>query len=259
MNKNFHIFISMKIYILEKDNIPFYVGKSCNPLHRFYKHKKNFGDDIKQHIIDDVPDIEWKFWEKYWIEQFKNWGFILLNKNNGGGGPDKGRKIREKDEAWKRKIGDSNKNKVRSETWKKEMSLLKIGKPSPFKGKNHSTNTKILQSNIKKGNIYKKGKSKLLVYIKDIEYDYKKMSIKDLGIKYNTTHSNMWIFLNKNNIFINKQKRSINQYDLNMNYIQNFKSIIEASKTLQIDSTTILNICSGKIKASKNFKFKYNE
>lgn len=37
-------------------------------------------------IIDIVPTNEWKFWEIYWINQFRSWGFILENKNNGGGG-----------------------------------------------------------------------------------------------------------------------------------------------------------------------------
>ena len=35
--------------------------------------------------MDEVED--WKFWESYWIEQFRCWGFKLENKNNGGGGP----------------------------------------------------------------------------------------------------------------------------------------------------------------------------
>jgi hypothetical protein len=38
-------------------------------------------------IIDETND-DWQQLEMYWIEQFKNWGFILLNKNNGGGGPE---------------------------------------------------------------------------------------------------------------------------------------------------------------------------
>lgn len=77
------------IYFLHKgDNIPFYIGKSINKnLTRSYQHKKTYGKNTILEVIDVVETNNWKFWEKYWINQFKVWGFILLNKNNGGGGP----------------------------------------------------------------------------------------------------------------------------------------------------------------------------
>lgn len=75
----------VKIYILEKNGIPFYVGKAKDSTRRKNAHKKTFGLDIQSYVIDEVED--WKFWENYWIEQFKCWGFKLENKNNGGGGP----------------------------------------------------------------------------------------------------------------------------------------------------------------------------
>lgn len=89
----FIIFIYMKysityIYLLHNgDNIPFYIGKSINVrLHRSYQHKKTFGKNTVLEIIDEVPTDEWLFWERFWIEQIKQWGFKLKNKNNGGGG-----------------------------------------------------------------------------------------------------------------------------------------------------------------------------
>jgi len=36
--------------------------------------------------LDIVDEDEWKFLECYWIEQFRQWGFNLLNQNKGGGG-----------------------------------------------------------------------------------------------------------------------------------------------------------------------------
>ena len=77
------------IYYLHRgDNIPFYVGKTINPNSRKLEHryKGKWGCKPKFFIIDEVPTSEWKFWEKYWISQFKQWGFKLENKNNGGGG-----------------------------------------------------------------------------------------------------------------------------------------------------------------------------
>lgn len=79
----------IKIYILEKNNVPFYVGKTKNVIRRINKHYIKFGEDIKIIVIDEIIEQEWKFWEKYWIEQFTQWGFELENKNKGGGGPTK--------------------------------------------------------------------------------------------------------------------------------------------------------------------------
>jgi hypothetical protein len=38
-------------------------------------------------IIDEVTS-DWKFWERYWIQQFKTWGFSLTNATLGGEGLD---------------------------------------------------------------------------------------------------------------------------------------------------------------------------
>jgi hypothetical protein len=79
-----------------------YVGKTVNPKQRKHNHsniardkgtyKRNWINSLKIQnlkpnfeIIDEV-DSDWKFWEKYWISQFKCWGFILENRNKGGGG-----------------------------------------------------------------------------------------------------------------------------------------------------------------------------
>jgi hypothetical protein len=90
-----------KIYYLHYgDNVPFYIGKTVQPKGRIGAHKKVFGDKILLEVIDDIPTNEWKFWEKFYISLFKQWGFTLLNKNEGGGGltrcnftPERGLKI----------------------------------------------------------------------------------------------------------------------------------------------------------------------
>ena len=74
-------------YLSKEDNIPFYIGKTKSVFSkRIYSHKLKFGNNIKIELIDIVEENEWKFWESYWIEQFKQWGFNLENKNKGGGG-----------------------------------------------------------------------------------------------------------------------------------------------------------------------------
>ena len=75
-----------KIYILERNGVPFYVGKTLQKIQeRFYTHGgKKENSEITE--VDCVDDNEWRFWESWYIELFKSWGFDLENKNNGGGG-----------------------------------------------------------------------------------------------------------------------------------------------------------------------------
>jgi hypothetical protein len=73
------------IYELSKNGIPFYIGKSTNPKTRIGPHKKKFGE-FDMTYIDEVPNKEWEFWEKYWIAQYKAWDFVLENITHGGNG-----------------------------------------------------------------------------------------------------------------------------------------------------------------------------
>lgn len=76
-----------KIYYLHNgDNIPFYIGKSRRHLERLENHKKIYGNNVKMEIISEVKN--WKRWEKYYIKKYKELGYVLKNKNEGGGGPD---------------------------------------------------------------------------------------------------------------------------------------------------------------------------
>jgi hypothetical protein len=148
------------IYFLHKgDNIPFYIGKSVNPDLRIAEHrwKKKGGIKPEFVIIDEVPTNEWLFWEKWYIELFKSWGFILENKNNGGGGM-----VKHSNES-KLKISNSLTGKKHTEETKQKMKQSALGRhhspsqskklseslkdyyltnPGSFKGKKHSEETK---------------------------------------------------------------------------------------------------------------------
>lgn len=80
-----------------------YVGKTknlkeryknhCNKLHNKHSHKRNWITSLKNQklkpimkVIDNVDDTEWKYWEKFWIEQCRQWGFNLVNHTSGGDG-----------------------------------------------------------------------------------------------------------------------------------------------------------------------------
>jgi hypothetical protein len=76
-----------KIYYLHLgDNVPFYIGKTKNINHRLYNHRKTFGKQVCMEIISEV--LDWRSWEKYYIKYFKEKGYLLKNKNEGGGGLD---------------------------------------------------------------------------------------------------------------------------------------------------------------------------
>ncbi len=78
-----------------------YIGKSNNIRNRLYKHlieknnlhKYNWLQSIIKRgnypiieVIDVVPVDEWSYWEMFWIDQFKQWGFKLVNLTIGGEG-----------------------------------------------------------------------------------------------------------------------------------------------------------------------------
>lgn len=183
------------IYFLEKNNNVFYVGKTKNPKRREYDWKKEFGEDINFNLIDEIEDNKniWKFWESFWIEQFKAWGFNLINQNEGGGGLDKHsdetiEKIRSK------KIGiKQNRTKIRKDKGLKHIqSGIKIGRPEGFK---YSEELKLHLSSKMKGRSKhsEEGKYKFVdnnVYsfinistnekFKGIRYDFQ----KKYGLKY---------------------------------------------------------------------------
>jgi hypothetical protein len=122
-----------KIYLVENcygDPNSVYIGKTKGS--REISHKRKFGKQIKYTYIDEtfnLNKIYWKPLETYWIEQFRQWGFKILNKNKGGGGPE-----------------------FVSENVKKKISVNNIGKP---KSKEHSEKI----SKAKKGcNVWSKGK-----------------------------------------------------------------------------------------------------
>jgi hypothetical protein len=158
-----------KIYYLHRgDNIPFYVGKTRNEYHRLANHKKTFGDNIYMKTISEV--LNWRKWEKYYIEKFKKQGYNLQNKNNGGGGI----------EEWKeesiqklklhptrgKKISNSHKGKSKSHKGKPltEEHRQKIKQTRDFlkNRKNTWQNIPVLQYDLK-GNFIKEWSSQIEV------------------------------------------------------------------------------------------------
>jgi hypothetical protein len=85
------------IYAYTKNNQA-YIGKTKNPELRKLEHKKRFGE-WEYKVLDEIPSFkkeDWKPYECAWIQIYKEWGYNIENKNNGGGGPQGFRTEKEK-------------------------------------------------------------------------------------------------------------------------------------------------------------------
>ena len=85
------------IYLVENcygDPNKVYIGKekSHQKTGRKVIHRRTYGEQIKFNYIDQCLGWNKKSWEPletYWIEQFRQWGFEIMNHNKkGGGGPE---------------------------------------------------------------------------------------------------------------------------------------------------------------------------
>jgi len=82
-----------KIYLVTNcygDPNKIYIGKTTGS--RKSKHTQTYGKHITYTYIDEIDSLSRKDWEPletYWIEQFKQWGFDVVNKRGkGGSGPE---------------------------------------------------------------------------------------------------------------------------------------------------------------------------
>jgi hypothetical protein len=93
MKKQDNVIEKTKIYLVENcygDPNKVYIGKTINS--RKNSHQQTYGKNIIYNEIDEIFSSNKKDWEPletYWIEQFKTWGFIIMNiRQKGGSGPE---------------------------------------------------------------------------------------------------------------------------------------------------------------------------
>jgi len=73
----------MYIYILLKNNTPFYVGRTSNLKNRLATHKKKYGIDISINEIDSCDYAESVDLESHYINSYFKSGYPLVNKYKG--------------------------------------------------------------------------------------------------------------------------------------------------------------------------------
>ncbi len=115
-----------KIYLIENiepGTNKVYIGKTR--VSRENAHKRHFGTHIKYTYIDEVQSLDYNDWEPletYWIEQFKQWGFDVVNiRKKGGSGPEY-----QTDDA-RYKISKSMLGKTKTDEHKQNLSKARTG------------------------------------------------------------------------------------------------------------------------------------
>lgn len=232
------------IYCLFDENgIPFYIGKTKNSLKkRESQHQKHFQKNLTIFELDVINENDWKFWECYWMEQFRQWGFVLKNKNNGGGGP------AFHSEESKTKM----KNTPRPNTSTKLKNIKRPDVSNRLKDTKFSKETcqKISQSKINHpcySSIERNEKifeSNIKHYLKDSKRN-KKISKKLKGRK------NPWVE--------EALGKPIIQLDKNLNLIKEWESASKAAQSINKPSSSISECCNKKRKSSYGYIWVFKE
>lgn len=150
-----------------------YVGKSDNINARLTEHirkctysnthKNNWIKSLlnknlkpKIGILDKVSNTDWEFWEIYWINLIKMWGFNLTNIGIGGRGGNQGIVVNKKiSNALKNrkfsnetieKMKTSAKQRKISVEGRKSLSIHRSGSNNPMYGKKRPENSKHYRS-----------------------------------------------------------------------------------------------------------------
>jgi hypothetical protein len=222
---------TIHIYLVENcygDSNKIYIGKSINPIIRYYVHRKTYGTDIKFTIIDTIESVvkhDWVSIECYWIEQFKHWGYNVVNINNGGGGSNF---MSTNNKITLANIMRNNKNML----GKKHSDATRLKMSQSAKGK-------ILSDDIKaKISAANKGKSKPDGYKAKISAIHlgKKISL-ETKIKMGT---------------------AVLQYDLQGNILNEYYSASEAARSINKTPSAISECCIGiKRKSAYGYVWKY--
>ena len=238
-----------------------YVGKSINPIIRLRKHisernlhdsykdrwlRKLYGINLKPEliIIDEVCLSNWQFWESFYIEYFKSIGCRLTNGTLGGDQP------------------PSTKGRKHTEYSKEKMSKTKKGKPIPWlnngdvRTQKHIDN---LSKSLKGRKSERLGKTYEQLYGDDSDRLKKKLSESHIGIQAGENHP----MFNKHHSDETRNKLSkhfskpVIQLSLNNEYINEYESAKIAEEKTGVPFYTIKNICNGRIKKSKQYKWRY--
>ena len=233
-----------------------YVGKTknpkmrfhnhCNKLHNEKSHKRNWINKLKKEglkpkmkILDEVLESEWKFWERFWINQLKQWNFNLVNHTSGGDGSTLGNETSFK----KGNIAFNDTNTyIMCENCKKEFKInpSRLGKKK-FCSKECYSESKKGISFINNGS-FKNNHTPWNKGITGYSTSKKGKPLqKEIKEKISNTLKGK----------LSKKKRKVKQLDMNRNLIKEFSSITEAK--LKTGIKGINNVLTGRAKKAGGY------
>ncbi len=255
------------IYTLsDKNGVVRYVGKTNTPRKRLYdhiqeslnfkipSHKKNWIKSLLEKderpiidVIDEVSESEWPFWEQYWIDQIKSWGFNLTNSTEGGEG------------------GNGYKH---TESSRSKMRESKLGKKLP------ESHRKNIGTALKEG--YKKEDFRPNRFDKKVILDkeelYQKYIVENLSMPQCSEYfkcSETSIFRNIKEFGFEKpkevwskqlstrEKLIINQYDLDGKFIKTWEGAATIENEVGFDSCCIIACCNGRMNKSHGYIWRF--
>lgn len=270
------------IYTLSDDTGVRYIGKTTDINNRKRKHiNEARADKVNNHrvnwiksllinnkepkieIIDEVSFDCWEFWEIFWINQFKVWGFNLTNSTNGGENPPSWRgktHTKEHRNTLKNRM-ESSLNPSRgglSIKWKENISIShKKNGVRPSKEVIELSKKPVIQYDME-GNFIHEWDS-----ITSASVFFKLKSTSGIGMvcmgKRFKAGGFRWSYKGEELKGLKKIKgKSIKQYSLAGNLIKTWESISEASIFLNIDGSQISKSCKDFSKSAGKFKWAYN-
>jgi hypothetical protein len=210
--------IKYYIYYLEKNNIPFYIGYTKNITNRINAHRQTHGLNTEIIVLDTCLKDNKKFWETFYINLFKSWGFILENKNNGGGGP------LQQSESAKNKYKEWRKGK-KPTLGKKQSEITIQRKREALTGKPKPEGFGEMMRKVRIGKPKPKGFGE-------------KISLKVKGQKRPTS-------------------KPVTQFDINGNFIKDFRNAVEAGKETNSNPSSVSKVCRGLYFQTNGFCWKF--
>lgn len=244
-----------------------YVGKTKNyPRHRLYahilesknstipSHKKSWiksllekGERPTIQVIDEVLESEWPFWEQYWIDQMKSWGFDLTNLTEGGqGGNGYNHTQSAKDKMRQSKLG-----KKLPESHRKNIGLaLKEG----YKNEDFRPNRFDKKVILDKEELYQKyivenlSMPQCSEYFKCSETSIFR-NIKEFGFEKS---KEVW-----SKQLSTREKLIINQYDLDGKFIKTWEGAATIQNEVGFDSSCIIACCNGRMNKSHGYIWRF--
>lgn len=235
------------VYMITSPTNRIYIGSTINYKKRYAQYKclackkqtKLYNSLKKYNIENHLFEIVWvgPIEEMYKYETLIGWGFNVLEKENLN--------------LQLPKLGDK---------WIciSEERILKISKAN--KGNKHSEKSKKMMSNSHKGKAlseeHRKNISIANIGRKISDENKELLRIHNTGKKHSKETILKVLNSRKSN---NSCKKCIIQYDLNMNFIKEWVGAVDASKMLNIQTSSITKCCKGERNKAGGFKWKYKQ